>query len=81
MSQYTKKQRSTLRNAVMDAMEILNCVTYQEFAKKIGVVTSTPGFWLRGQRGISMPAAQRIEALTKGKVTVLELMPDLQKYK
>lgn len=78
---YTKKQRDTLRNAVMDAMDILGCATQDEFAEKIEVNNSTPGFWLRGERGVSIPLALRIEKMTKGKVKMQRLVPILQEQK
>lgn len=77
----TKQQRTTVQVAIKNAMDICGCHTYEDFARAINVCEAAPGVWRRGEGGVSITTAKRIEKVTKGKVTIFDLVPDLQKYK
>jgi DNA-binding transcriptional regulator YdaS (Cro superfamily) len=52
-------------------------MTQEEFAQKLGVTQGAISQWLLGREPISPARAATIEKATRGKVTRLELRPDV----
>lgn len=71
----TDAQRKKISRSLKKAKKLLNCKTDYEFAKILGICHSTPGFWNRGESGVSIPIAKKIQKMTKGKVTIFDLVP------